>query len=232
MIIRPSPDRQVYAPDDDSLSMAKKRLATVEEAILVHLLGYKRFFDEQTVPLEMTQAGISHVIGVRRSHISSSLDSAKGKGNVEEGLAHIKGQARRRKCYSLTQQGMAQAMTLKDEFGKTTVSATLSHGDVFNGTMNDLCAVPERAMPLARLSLLTFGDVVNLPVMDEEESGTGGDTIPETKNFVGREKELDDLRTFFTGDKNLLTLRGMPGIASVMIPAASRLSWRAKYACG
>ncbi len=210
--------------------MAKKRLATVEEAILVHLLGYKRFFDEQTVPLEMTQAGISRAIGVRRSHVSSSLDSAKGKGKVEEELAHIKGQGRRRKCYFLTYEGMELAVALKDELGKTSVSATLSDGGRFKGKLEELYSALDRTMPLARLALLTFGDVVNLPVMDKEESGTGGDSIPETENFVGREKELDGIGNFFKGAYHLLTLRGMAGVGktALMAHAARTLASRGR----
>ena len=82
----------------NAVCMARKRLVTVEEAILMHLLDYARYSSEDTVPMELAQAGISQALGVRRSHVSMSLDSAKSKGMVEEHIARVKGESRRRKA--------------------------------------------------------------------------------------------------------------------------------------
>ena len=81
-------------------SMARKRLLTVEDAVLIHLLDYIKFSPEDSVPLELTQAGISRAIGIRRSHISISLDSALGKGLVDENLSRVRGEKRKRKCWT------------------------------------------------------------------------------------------------------------------------------------
>ena len=69
--------------------MARKRLVTVEEAILLHLFDYSRYIPEDTVPMELAQAGISRSLGVRRSHVSISLDAAKTREFVEEDLARV-----------------------------------------------------------------------------------------------------------------------------------------------
>jgi len=205
--------------------MPRKRLATVEEAIMIHLLEYQRYFEEGTVPLEMTQAGISNAVGVRRSHISSSLDTAKAKGFIEENLAHVKGQARRRKCYTLTSMGLPAVKDLKTKFEETDVTGRLSEGEGYQGSLGHLVERTDSSMTLARLSLLTYDGTVNLPVTEPKGPGTGGKVIPEIPNFVGRVKEIEELDNLKEGSTSLIVIRGIPGIGKTALVAHTLRMW-------
>ncbi len=201
--------------------MAKRRLITVEEAILLNLLKYRRHFQADTVPIEMTQAGISRVIGVRRSHVSSSLDNAKQKGTLEEKTAHIKGEARRRKCYTLTEMGLAHATDLEREIQEAIVSAVLPDGKEFEGPMTELIESVGPSYTLSRLALLTFDGITKIPPQEakDEMPVRSGDGVPDVKIFLGRENELAALDKFFEGEGRFLMLKGIPGIGKSALMA-------------
>ena len=198
--------------------MARKRLITVEEAILVHLLGYRRYFGEGTVPIEMSQAGISQAIGIRRSHVSSSLDTAKEKGNVDERLAHVKGEARRRKCYSLTERGMVLARETEECVEGAVVSATLQNGEVFEGGLGELAAF-DNSRPLVWMALKTVDGVLALPVTEPEGKGLSFSKVPIVMPFLGRMEEQKAIKEFFEHDGKILVIKGMPGIGKTALAA-------------
>ena len=201
--------------------MAKKRPVTVEEAILVHLLDYKRYFKEDTVPMKMTQAGISRALGVRRSHISTSLDNAKQKETIEESMAHIKGETRRRKCYFLTESGISIAKELKEKIARTEVFATLPDNNEFKGTLSELLECLDTSVTLPKVALLTFDGKTNIPSPSAESEMPikGGDNVPEIRHFFGRERELAEMESFFSGDNRLLLVNGIPGIGKTALVA-------------
>ncbi len=198
--------------------MARKRLITVEEAILVHLLGYRRYFGEGTVPIEMSQAGISQAIGIRRSHVSSSLDTAKEKGNVDEGLAHVRGEARRRKCYSLTEKGMALAKEVEERVERAVVSAALLNGEVFEGSLGELAA-SDIARPLVWMALKTVDGVLALPTTEPEGKGISLSKVPVVMPFLGRMEEQKAIKEFFEREGKVLVIKGMPGIGKTALAA-------------
>lgn len=206
--------------DPYPLLMARRRLITVEEAILLHLSEFKRYFGEDTVPLEMTQAGISLSIGVRRSHVSSSLDSAKEKGNVEEKLAHVKGESRRRKSYLLTDVGVAEAGKVRARVADSVVKASLPEGEGFEGTLGELLSSLNADLKLARASLLCLDGTVNLPVRTRTESDESvwTESIPHLEPFYGREGELAELKDGL-GLASVLAVYGIPGIGKSTLVA-------------
>jgi len=196
--------------------MARKRLVTVEEAILLHLLNYSRYSVEDTVPIELAQAGMAAAMGVRRSHISMSLDSAKNRETIEKHLARVKGEKRRRKCYFLTASGKEAAIILKERIGNEILSARLPDGADFDGTIFEL---HEKAgLSLPRLALLASDGAIKLPAAVKEKIEN---RVPEIENFVGRDNELADLEKFFNGDARVLTLTGMPGIGKTALVATA-----------
>ena len=197
--------------------MARKRLVTVEEAILLHLLDHSRHSPDDSVPIELAQAGIALALGVRRSHVSMSLDSAKSRGTVEEHLARVKGESRRRKCYFLTPGGREAARKLHEEIGGKDIIASLPDGSDFSGSMLEL---RERAgFAVARLALLCTEGRITLPM--EGRKATSRGRTPDTRYFVGRKKEMKELACFFQGNKKLLQVTGMPGIGKTALVARS-----------
>ncbi len=197
--------------------MARKRIVTVEESILLHLLDYSRYGSDDTVPMELAQAGMSRSLGVRRSHVSMSLDSAKSRENVEEHLARVKGENRRRKCYFLTSQGEELAKSLKEKIGRVTVSARLPDGADFEGELSEL-KEKLHGFSLPRMALLATDGIVKLPIVKSRSEITITQ-VPEIENFIGRKNELAALENFFDRDAKILLLNGMPGIGKTALAA-------------
>ncbi|MFO7618840.1 MAG: hypothetical protein R6W91_04200, partial [Thermoplasmata archaeon] len=171
--------------------MARKRLLTVEEAILLHLLGHVKHLPEGDVPLEMTQAGISRTLGVRRSHVSASLDFARNRGTVEEHLSRVKAEKRKRKCYFLTAAGLNAARDIKARVLHTPIEATMLNGTGFSGSFENLLNTLKEPPDMARLALLCSDGRVAIP----PDSGRADEPfmrpqIPNTGRVIGREREL------------------------------------------
>ena len=197
--------------------MARKRLVTVEEAILLHLHDYSRYGPDDTVPMELAQAGISQSLGVRRSHVSISLDTAKTREVVKEYLARVKGENRRRKCYFLTDSGKELAKSLRERVGSTIISAKLPDGTDFEGELIELME-KIHGFSLPKIALLATDGIVKLP-LTKSHVAVAASQVPEIENFVGRKIMLDNLENFFNGDAKILMLSGMPGIGKTALAA-------------
>jgi len=89
---------------------------TVNDRILVHLLEYTRYSDRPEVPREITQQGISEIVGTRRSHVSLALSTLRERSLVEERTVRVTDEVRRRKGYFLTSKGFEAAKSLAEKY--------------------------------------------------------------------------------------------------------------------
>jgi DNA-binding MarR family transcriptional regulator len=89
---------------------------TVNDKILVHLLEYTRYNDRPEVPREITQQGISEIVGARRSHVSLALSTLRERSLVEEKTVRVTDEVRRRKGYFLTSKGFETAKGLAEKY--------------------------------------------------------------------------------------------------------------------
>ncbi len=209
--------------------MARKRLLTVEDAVLLHLLDYTRFTPEDSVPMELTQAGMSATLGVRRSHISMSLDAAVTQGNAEEHLSRVKGEKRKRKCYFLTHAGKEAARGLKASVAATRVRAELPDGSPFKGTLDGLAE--KLGIRLPALALLVKEGRVSIPGAVRGFPRHAA-KLPQVAGFRGREEELMRVSELLEGKVRNLAVIGMPGIGKTALVAravqdcpADRILW-------
>ncbi len=211
--------------------MARKRLVTVEGAVLLHLLDYVKHSPEDTLPLEMTQAGISRALGVRRSHVAQSLDTAIGQGMAEAHLSRVKGEKRKRKCYFLTHAGIAEAKGLRETALAAEVAAQQPGSEIFHGTLSDLLQNNGNKMKLPALALLVSGGQIKLPrSASDTESWPHLGAAPPAERFFGRAQELRDVSRFTEGSIRVLGVTGMPGIGKTALMAralngASNVFW-------
>ncbi len=200
--------------------MKRKRLATVEEAILVYLKGFTRYREEADVPLAITQMGISRDLGIRRSHISISLDSARQRGLIEERTLHIKGEARRRKSYFLTSQGMIKAQSLEVGFLEQEITARLKDGQIFKGTMEQLTGKVDSSISLARMITHTYEGEVKLDELsDSGESPARQLAIPHISLLLGREEEKEAIQQALDEGISMISINGMAGIGKTAMLA-------------
>ncbi len=87
--------------------------------VLIHLSHYSRFHDDFLCPYEVTQEGISKVLGVDRSCVSRALSELEKDGNVErKEKMHAVGMRSRIDVFFPTPKGLKTAKKLVEELKK------------------------------------------------------------------------------------------------------------------
>ncbi len=200
--------------------MKRKRLATVEEAILVYLIGFSKYREEEDVPLSVSQIGISRSLSIRRSHISTSLDSAKKRGFVEEKKCRVKGEPRKRKSYFLTEIGSTKAIELEKLFLEQEVNAIMRDGEEFQGRISEFLEKIDNSSNLARILTHTYEGTVHLSEISEsDESQKMSKEIPNISLLIGREDELTEIDKVVSGKSNIMVVTGIGGIGKTALLA-------------
>ena len=87
---------------------------TTEERTLLHLLNQQLPSGGWEAPSTLTQAGISAAVHVQRKHIPRTLKRMESNGIISVTQRHIPGGKQRKRVYTLTEDGTAQAESLRD----------------------------------------------------------------------------------------------------------------------
>lgn len=101
---------------------------TVKEKILLHLLKYAPYSDQNEVPEEVTQQGIATVINAPRPHVSMALKDLRIKNQLTEHTSHIIHGKRKQKVYFLTSSGLQLANNSKQRIMNTKITVQDSTG--------------------------------------------------------------------------------------------------------
>ncbi len=196
--------------------MPGKRLVTVEEAILLHLFEKRRHFEDEPMPMELTQAGISLALGIRRSHIASSLETAKEKELLDFRLAHIQDEKRRRKSYFLMDEGELRVRELRKSIMSIDFKIELANGETTTMAYGDLVKEYDD-ISIPRLAVNTYDGLVLQNVLSSFTREIYGFSGSKVDIFFGREEELAAFKDFLTSDSDILLVRGIPGIGKTTL---------------
>ena len=90
---------------------------TIGNKIVLHLYDTRRHCEDRVFPMELTQLGISRVLGIRRNHAGIELNRLIVEGYVEVRNAWVKGEKGQRKVYTLTPAGRELAEILAETSG-------------------------------------------------------------------------------------------------------------------
>ena len=82
---------------------------TVNERLLLHLLECSANRDVMDAPFALTQEGIAQALGIRVNHVSRAVKALQSQRCVTESTAHIHGEARKRKVYMISHEGLTAA---------------------------------------------------------------------------------------------------------------------------
>ncbi len=189
---------------------------TVAQRVMLHLSLHSRYRDEFECPQEVTQKGVSGVLGLSRSHVALELKKLMEEGEVEVRLAHVRRAKSRRKVYFLSTSGERKAASMRRSAQEAEGMWIDSEGKSREGKGSDLLRAARRlAMPLTSVyEGLLRGVVVDLRQVPAEAAPF------RTLEIVGRTMELEELRSWLKDGPPVLLLTGMAGIGKTTVARA------------
>jgi len=175
----------------------------VLEKILVHLYHYRKYVDRYEYPFEITQPGIAQAIGISVTHIPRNMKKLVEENLVEMKKGHVSGKKKRVTVYFLTPLGLKKAKEIIYKIENYEVKV----GDRFM-----------KIKEIRKLTALSYLEILRKvernEIEDEIYKGERiifQEVVPEDKDFVDREKELNALISWFNEGQfaTLIGARGM-----------------------
>ncbi len=177
---------------------------TILEKILVHLYTYRKYVDRYEYPVEMTQPGIAHAVGISVTHIPRNIKKLVSDGLVTLKKGHVSGKKKRVTVYFLTSLGLIRARELIERIEAQEV-------EVGNRYMK----IGE-IRKLTGLSYLEILKKIEKGEIEKELRRTRSrvifrEIVPEMDVFVGRKRELKILSEWYENGEvmSIIAPRGM-----------------------
>jgi hypothetical protein len=93
-------------------------------------MDYIKYSEQYEVPEAVAQKGIGDSVGIVWNNVPRAMKKLMSKGLVVERLAHVKGDARKKKVYFLTPNGYSQAKKLRETMESAKVNFKDASGQV------------------------------------------------------------------------------------------------------
>ncbi|MFO7991135.1 MAG: tetratricopeptide repeat protein [Thermoplasmata archaeon] len=186
---------------------------SAKDRILLHLKHYQRYRDESRVPYEVCQPGIADALGVSRPYLSKEIRklTEDGEGVLKEEVRRVKGVKRKRKVYFLSREGIREEKKIRErlENQDITLKTDNSTKNIKLGDVSDYIKGKE---PI----------ITSLRKMDDNGVLDISKDVKEAEDlFVGRKKELDELKEEFKGVKekgaSVIFISGEAGIGKTRL---------------
>ncbi|UCH88940.1 MAG: tetratricopeptide repeat protein [Thermoplasmata archaeon] len=214
--------------------MAKPKLKlklTIEERILLHIRNYFKYEHNLQAPFALTQDGIAKAVSVVRSAIPRSMKKLEDKNLVKEQISHVEGVSRRRKIYFLTTEGLMRAQEITEKLEQVKINVKNQSGEIkelkfseinkFLGTSFSYLEILEGVNEDGMFDYPHFVAVKSEKV---DETATGKeylaftDRAPKISYFIGREDELNELKSWMDGpDHKVIVVHGIAGMGKTTL---------------
>lgn len=147
---------------------------TVEQRVLIHLWDIPMGDNPWEGRPELTQAGISAVVGIARKHLPRTLKKLREKGHLVEETRHVPGAKQRCRVYGLSKEGRdaaaplieqlrARAVTVDGE--ESTVGALHHHANTLAEILTRISESGVYTAPGADGEIITVApDATDLPL--------------------------------------------------------------------
>jgi len=171
---------------------------TVKEKILLHLLAYAKYSDQEEVPNHVTQQGIAEVISAPRPHVSMALKDLREQELIIQRTCHITQGKRRQKVNFLTHSGLKLASSLKQRVMDSEIKVLSGTGEHVM-RVADACSQNNLSM-FELINRLSDNGVLDLSVHPNKQVQA---TSPQTGPRYTSTKP--DIRQVKTKDKDIKT---------------------------
>jgi len=193
----------------------------VPRRIMLLLHDHQKHLDSYEVPEIVSQYGIVNELGLRQNHVSRALTELLSAGLIQSRSSHVKGIARRRRVYFLSQKGTDEMTSFLDELSKKSVMVRKSEGQILEYSLAKVrkeLGIRLEYVPSYH-KILTYyldGNEINLMKPGElTKTGIKGPqklNIPQERHFYGREKELQSVNEMVLGGRyRFLVINSMAG---------------------
>jgi len=194
-----------------------RRTLTVNERLLLHLLECSANRDVMDAPFALTQEGIARALGIRVNHVSRAVKGLQGQRAVTESTAHVHGEARKRKVYMISHEGLTAAQSLVRDLGRGTATVKDERGKGREITLAEARKLPGGPYSFTHI-LSTLDDEGSLditrlvpgpaaPSRSRYEEGR-----PHEEGFFGRTRELATVRQWSASSAPVLVVTGARGV--------------------
>ena len=194
-----------------------RRTLTVNERLLLHLLECSANRDVMDAPFALTQEGIARALGIRVNHVSRAVKGLQGQRAVTESSAHVHGEARKRKVYMISHEGLTAAQSLVRDLGRGTATVKDERGKGREITLAEARKLPGGPYSFTHIlsNLDDEGtlDITRLvpgraaPSLSRYEEGR-----PHEEVFFGRTRELATVRQWSASSGPVLVVTGGRGV--------------------
>lgn len=210
------------------------------ERLLLHLLEMDDHREESEVPLGASQEGIAQRLGIQIHSASRALSALESEGLVSDRLARVRGAAKRRRAYFLTDKGHKEALRTKEALTSTKViyeEKGKAEEMTLGESLRRFHAHTGHSPPfLDFVSLGKEAEVIRYDILARHlvpsdvrerynEASSGRPTVTE---FFGRDEERLVISGFLDGGASVMLIWGIPGIGktSLASKAFDQLSGR------
>lgn len=204
----------------------RKYFISSDERVILHLLAYHKFYQDDTAPRAITQEGIASATNIGRNNVSKIVTSLANEGDVEIRRKHVKGLPSVRRVYALTAKGFKRALALKEEIEKTAVTVIDFDGHERNESVGNLNIFLPKSYTLLELAMgvirgrFDCAAFHEMKIKEERRFVDYTDRKPTVRIFVGRENELKQLNDFLESNRiKVIVVYGIPGIGKTTLLA-------------
>jgi len=212
-----------------------------KKRMLLYLERFDKYISAWEVPFGVSQDGIGEALGILINNVSRTLSAMKEEGIVFSRLAHVRGIVRRRRVYFLTNKGREEANNLKSRLDATMIPYGDSSGQAQELTLSRVRDIVSKEIHRTVIvfdivEFLRDRDVVSpreLSNYIKQRITTPTDleaipkkfvhhisAMPSIPYFVGRIKELNELREWMNSTKRpILVIQGIAGIGKSALAA-------------
>lgn len=205
---------------------SRKYFLSNDERVILHLLAYHKFYQDDTAPRAITQEGISSATNIGRNNVSKIVASLANKGDVEIRTKHVKGLPSVRRVYALTPKGFKRALSLKEEIEKTVITVVDFNGNETSESVGNLNKFLPRSYMLLELAMgiirgrFDCAAFHEMKIKEERRFVDYTNKKPTIRIFVGRENELKKLNDFLGSNQTkVIIVYGIPGIGKTTLLA-------------
>ncbi len=204
----------------------------VEKRLVLHILRYQKYEGEWEVPDALTQDGIARALSMLQNNVSRAAAKLEAERKIAPRLCHIKGSARRKKAYFLTDEGKRLASGIEAHAREEMIiydGNAAKLGDCMPQIASALSRLGEHPASISELveCYLSEGKITaeslqarrkNADKLPEPASNAKVSFIIPPARFIGRKEELHVLRGLLPdASVRFVVVKGIAGIGKTTL---------------